>query len=199
MEKKKGIFGDFVKALIVICVSIVLVLSGYAARKYVDFKKEDKQLENNTTNTTETTADEMYKEYIANLKENMSKKLSKNTTIEIRGEDWESGEYYVELNHGNELYVHGAADTEFEVATDVVQTFLVESGQSGNSLLYYIKTDGNLYMVNPASILSGEKITPKKQEYKNIINVVHGNFSDDESGYQAPIFIDIEGNIVEEE
>ena len=201
MENKKSIFGDFVKSLIIICIAIVLVLSGYAARKYIEFRKNDNCTKETTikkdeTNITAKEADEMYKEYIANIKENMSKDLSKNTTINYRGEDLDLGNYYIELTNDYELYLHGAADTEYEVSKDVVQAFLVQSGQAGNSLLYFVKSDGKLYSANPGEILDTKKIASKELTYKNIVNVMPGNFSDDESGYTGPIFIDIEGNIV---
>ena len=202
MEEKKSIFGDFLKALMVICIAIVLVLSGYAARKYYEGRKVEKKnssttkTEKTTDNNTEKTADELYKDYIASLKENMSKKLKKGyDAVEYFGEDMELGKYYVELTPSFELYVHGAADTEFEVATDVVQAFLVQSGQAGNSLLYYVKSDGKLYSANPGEILDTKKAASKELTYKNIVNVMPGNFSDDESGYTGPIFVDIEGNV----
>ena len=202
MEKKKSIFGDFLKALMFICLSIILVLSGYAARKYYDIRKVEKenngaiQNEKTTNNSTEKTADEMYKEYIANLKENISKNLTKNTSMQYRGEDLGTNvDYYIELTHDYELYLHGAADTEFEISKDVVQAFLVESGNGGTGVIYFVKTDGNLYVSYPSQIFNQEEASVKKTDYKNIVNVVSGNFSDAESGYHDPIFIDIEGNV----
>ena len=199
MEKKKGIFGDFLKSLIFICIAIVLVLSGYAARKYVESKKESKTettpvTDGTPTNTTAKTADEMYQDYLAKLKENMSKKLSKNTTIGYIGEDIDNGYYYAELTHDNELYVHGTADTEFEISTDVVLAFMVETNQAG-STLYFVKSDGILYETQPADVLYGNEPTIKKSDYKNIVNVLPGRFADDESGHRGAIFVDIEGNV----
>ena len=200
MENKKSMFNDFIKSLFVIIMAIVLVLSGYAARKYFDVRKENKKddtkvVEKDTTSTK--TADELYKDYIANLKENISNNLTKNTSMQYRGEDLGTNvDYYIELTHDYELYLHGAADTEFEISKDVVQAFLVESGNGGTGVIYFVKTDGNLYVSYPSQIFNQEEASVKKTDYKNIVNVVSGNFSDAESGYHDPIFVDIEGNII---
>ena len=227
MENKKSIFGDFIKSLFVIAVAIVLVLSGYAARKYIESKKENKiettpVTDGSTTNTTAKTADEMYQEYLANLKKNIDKtyqeipdvsddelaKLEQNSeaytyggmSLDCAVDDIEGYKYCPSISNG-ELNVSAYdVDNNYKliksvtISKNVLQAFISEIGNAGTSSVFYLTEDGKMHSIWCGDLTNDSKKAPETLKLKNIVGVISSTFGI-LSGGHSPIFVDIEGNL----
>ena len=110
--------------------------------------------------------------------------------------------YNVELNPEGELKViyysnDNSSDSKF-IANDVLNYYIIYYGNGGYKGLYFIYKDGSVGFANiEQAYMNKEDITIKNIEnVKNIITIVQGSFSDGMSGYHAPIYIDIDGNMI---
>lgn len=152
------------------------------------------------------TNDEKYEVFLRNLKKSVTD-INKYSNIEesysIIGED--EG-YTIKLNSKCELSVHFTdKKTEKKFGTDKLSTDVLAFnncyvGNGGMRLLYFIKSDGTLWVADIEGCLYSEETkisTQKLSEYKNIISVL--NFysadSDEFPGAMSPLFVDIDGNI----
>lgn len=223
MENKKSIFGDFVKSLFIIVLAIILVLSGYAARKYIESRKGD----NGTKETTTAkTADELYKEYLANLKKNIDKtyqeipdvsddelaKLEQNSeaytyggmTLDCALDDIEGYKYcpniidgelnvsVYDVDNGNKVI------KSVTISKNVLQAFISEIGNAGTSSVFYLTEDGKMHSIWCGDLTNDSKKTPETLKLKNIVGVIPSTFGI-LSGGASPIFIDIEGNLFDDD
>ena len=110
--------------------------------------------------------------------------------------------YNVELNSEGELKViyyskDNSSDSKF-IANDVLNYYIIYYGNGGYKGLYFIYKDGSVGFANiELAYMNKEDITIKNIEnVKNIVTIVQGSFSDGMSGYHAPIYIDIDGNMI---
>ena len=110
--------------------------------------------------------------------------------------------YNVELNPEGELKViyysnDNSSDSKF-IANDVLNYYIIYYGNGGYKGLYFIYKDGSVGFANiEQAYMNKENITIKNIEnVKNIVTIVQGSFSDGMSGYHAPIYIDIDGNMI---
>lgn len=110
--------------------------------------------------------------------------------------------YNVELNPEGELKViyyskDNSSDSKF-IANDVLNYYIIHYGNGGYKGLYFIYKDGSVGFANiEQAYMNKEDITIKNIEnVKNIVTIVQGSFSDGMSGYHAPIYIDIDGNMI---
>jgi len=110
--------------------------------------------------------------------------------------------YNVELNPEGELKViyyskDNSSDSKF-IADDVLNYYIIYYGNGGYKGLYFIYKDGSVGFANiEQAYMNKEDITIKNIEnVKNIVTIVQGLFSDGMSGYHAPIYIDIDGNMI---
>ena len=110
--------------------------------------------------------------------------------------------YNVELNPEGELKViyysnDNSSDSKF-IANDVLNYYIIYYGNGGYKGLYFIYKDGSVGFANiEQAYMNKEDITIKNIEnVKNIVTIVQGSFSDGMSGYHAPIYIDIDGNMI---
>ena len=110
--------------------------------------------------------------------------------------------YNVELNPEGELKViyyskDNSSDSKF-IANDVLNYYIIYYGNGGYKGLYFIYKDGSVGFANiEQAYMNKEDITIKNIEnVKNIVTIVQGRFSDGISGYHAPIYIDIDGNMI---
>lgn len=110
--------------------------------------------------------------------------------------------YDVELSPDGELKViyysnDNSSDSKF-IANDVLNYYIIYYGNGGYKGLYFIYKDGSVGFANiEQAYMNKEDITIKNIEnVKNIVTIVQGRFSDGMSGYHAPIYIDIDGNMI---
>ena len=193
--------------LIVFLILIILGLGGFIVYDKViqEEKIEEKFKEDIKTEET-IDADLAYKNYIENLKKNRNNTTYNDSevyptydgegykfTIENNGDLilnlWEYDNIFAEFDLEKiEKY------TDYKIASNVLDAFIITTTQSGMNTLYFIKEDGNLYELMIDELILENKSDIKKSEHKNIVKVVEGLFTDGNSGTPGPIFIDIEGN-----
>lgn len=194
--------------------------------KYFSKDEEPKVDSNENSGGTiaeEKTADELYKEYLNNLKENINKTYNdmsdsiSEEEYQLNEEPYEYGsrtpaciyndienyESCAYLNNDNKLNIifYEIEDSTDYVEKDkkyidsnVLQIFIVEDGNAGMHYVYYIKENGKMY-VSPIESLLDSNINPKEVSgLKNIVNVIPSDFGFI-SGWSKPIFVDIEGNL----
>ena len=111
------------------------------------------------------------------------------------------GYYAAYLNEKGSLYVKyfnsdlNSKYGDYKIADGVLSFYIVPSGQGGGNVLYFINEDGT---VGSADVEYGanSNITIKNDlGYKNIVSVVSGGFGMEYSGGYSAIFIDIDGNM----
>ena len=167
---------------------------------------DDKKADNKTV--TSKTADERYKEYIANLAKNVKEKSSfEANTIEGQFSGYtndvynnnyynngdETDYYNISITKDLELIINYGDSTfkEYKIADNVVTYSRIHTGNGGMTSLYYITTDGKVHSVNiEASIYGGKAVSIADLDKKNIIEIKQGSTS---AGF--PVFIDIDGNV----
>ena len=158
-----------------------------------DDKKEEKKETSNTT-TDEKTADELYAEYLENLKDNMKNinVASQNYKDELAGM-----EFFVRLNDGSltvNLVEDGVNDQVIDISKNVLTYFVLPVGQGSMKMIYYITEDGKIY----SSSISESTKSTELSEFKNIVNVIPVVVGS-ESGSVSTAFVDIEGNLFDSE
>ena len=186
-----------------------------------DDKKEEKK-ETNTTTTTdnEKTADDLYAEYLKNLKENMSKTY--NTIPILSGEELDkmdqNGETYnygsnnicdtysqegyrvcAHLDNNKMLEIifyenDGSVVKKNNIDSKIVSIYSSTTGNNGSINIYYVKEDGKLYYIETSALHENNIEIKTIDNLKNIINIIPSGFGF-KSGWQEPIFVDIEGNL----
>ena len=154
-----------------------------------DDKKEEKKEKNNTDNKT---ADELYAEYLENLKEN-----AKN--INVASQDYKDElagmEFSVRLKDGflTVNYVEdGVNDQTNDISKNVLRYFVLPIGQGSMKVVYYITEDGKVYSNNISESTKSNELSNLKN-IVDVIPVVTGS----ESGSVSTVFVDIEGNMFE--
>lgn len=188
--------------LLTIFVMLTLGLGGYIV--YDKVLSEDEILVDKIEDEKKgITADEIYKNYLDNLKENIQENYGikddtylYNNINEIS--DYFNNNYEIELNENLELILnYGDKFRDYKISNDVVDFFNIYVGNGGFKQLYFITSNGELYSADiEISISDNKKIEINKVNKKNIISVIEGLQGDIEGGgASVPIFIDIEGNM----
>jgi len=189
-------------AFMIILVFIVLGLLGYIVYDKVILDDNDTNISNvDKGNNVELSADELYANYLKKLKNNLNevyKEYDAEVSIDSNSYVWDKGYNFTITKDGRLLMTLLPEEYEekynnYELSKNVLQMFLVETGNGGYKTLYFIKEDGSL---NSFCIecISNDKFEIKKEKYKNIVNVVETLFDLTYSGAYGPVFIDIKGN-----
>ena len=212
IEKKKTN-----KGIIIVLVLIILGLAGYITYdkvlkdKYFSKKENEKIVkvdDKEKNNQEQKNVKDSYSLYLTNRANSLKKELSKNDTISIDGvisnTEVDDISYVVDLDNNLDLSItinKNIGDSGIinkKIDSDVIDIFTTTVGQGGLINLYYLKTDGSLYEVNLDNIAMEEKVEIKKENKKNIVSIKQALFSDGLSGAMGPLFIDIDGNVVED-
>ena len=79
------------------------------------------------------------------------------------------------------------------VAKDVLQFYILEHGNGGGQSVFYITTDGSVYVVD---VEYGD-IKATKLKYKNIVSIQQSKTRPEPyaTGAQITHFVDIDGNV----
>ena len=173
----------------------------------------EKTVENASDNTNSeiagtTEADNTendYQIFAKNLKSQLSRYDENNLNRQFVNNDNVRYPYTVYLNENGSLFVKysnselNAKYGDYKISDDVLSFYVIETGNGGMSLLYFINGDGTIGSADVEFVSDSNQITVKKDlGYKNIVSIVSGSFGDGYSGAQGPIFIDINGNIFSE-
>ena len=143
------------------------------------------------------TKNEVYTKYLTNLKNNIVKnyKVFTNNQITSKSKILDTNYTFIINKNLELLFTMGNKYTNYKISNDVLNIFLINTGNGGYSTLYFIKSVGSLHSMCIECINDNNKITINKEKYTNIVNVIQGDFSDGYSGAPDAIFIDIEGNM----
>lgn len=194
--------------LIVILIIVIMGLIGYIVydkNSYnqnfsndtimkTDNEISDKNIDTETTNN-------LYNKYLNNLKTNITKNYDNFNNNYEYVENLETGlEYSLKIEKNGDLNLSFYNEdlkqkyNNYKLSGDVLTMFLIQVGQSGFYNVYFLKNDGTIFS-QCIDCLALEDVALKKENYKNIVNIIQGGFDMEYSGVDGPIFIDIEGNI----
>ena len=209
MEKKNGLS----KIVIVFLIFVIGGLLGYiACDKLSDDKSEPKEETSNktesnsnvTTSNTQEQTTNSYEVFAKNLKEQIKKyDANKGQNESVSNAQVDEG-YQINLTSNGELYVEyykKELATKFgktKLADKVLAFYIIETGNGGLHMVYFIYEDGTVGKADVESVFDGTVSTipvDKVEGYKNIVSVVQGVFGTEHSAGAGAIFIDINGNI----
>lgn len=196
--------------VIVILLILVLGLAGYLGYdKFLSAKTVENASDNTNSEIAGTTeadnTENDYQIFAKNLKSQLSRYDENNLNRQFVNNDNVRYPYTVYLNENGSLFVKysnselNAKYGDYKISDDVLSFYVIETGNGGMSLLYFINGDGTIGSADVEFVSDSNQITVKKDlGYKNIVSIVSGSFGDGYSGAQGPIFIDINGNIFSE-
>ena len=84
---------------------------------------------------------------------------------------------------------------DYVISEEVLNMFLVTSGNGGFRYLYYIKTDGTLNRVCVEDFNGENEVSSEVMDNLYVVNVYQGLIDAQADGSYKPIFVDINGNI----
>lgn len=219
MEKNKK------KTIIIVILTILLLVAiagiCYQTIKYQDLNEkytniakennENKQkLEQSTTQKPDDNVTSQYEKFLENAKKSRETKFNEysSQTLEMASRVLNDANYRFEIKSNGDLIMnvygeYGASVKNaekyknYKIDTNVLLMEMSDSGNGGYKHLWYLKEDGNVYVISPDnSIVNKKEIEIKKENYQHIVSIEPASFGDSVGGGGwAPIFIDIEGNI----
>ncbi len=187
--------------LLILTVVLFLIVVGLGG-----FIVYDKILNDKPIKTPNSTDSNSYELFAQNLKNQFSKYDDNNQNYLYVSSDVVKDGYEVYLTKNQTLFVKyfnkefNTKYGEYKIADNVLSFYVVASGQGGGNMLYFINEDGTVgsadteYGINS----NNQIIINKNIGYKNIVSVIGGIFGSEFSGVLGPIFIDINGNIFNE-
>lgn len=216
MEKKKSKVPMILIGIVCILIGGFLGLWGTTSYFYNNrFKFADainEEIKNNDTTKTTTTivpnkstsevslsADERYHNYLTNLESNIKEKYEKYSNNVITGNSMilDTDINFTITKDLNLLFTTGDKKyNNYKLSENVLNMFLVYTGNGGYQYLYFIKNDGSLNKFCVDCLNEDKTLKVEKVNFKNIVNITQGLFDYEFSGASDPIFIDIDGNIL---
>ena len=185
---------------------IIVGLVGYIIYDKIiqDSNSNVPTIDNNSSN-----GNDAFETFRSNIKNNM--KNNNNYNISLFGEFTPNSsnkkiQYRVSLNSKNELrisYYSGSTSqyNDYKLADDVLGFNIVSTGQGGLKTLYFINYDGSVSAIETEyTFLNDQNLNNKLEirnnvgNLKNIVSIISGS-TNDVSGANIPLFIDIYGNI----
>lgn len=156
-----------------------------------------------TDNNTVASADSRFSAYAANLKSQRQTFFNENSGFKssYEGNNIINVKFYeVELTKVGNLSVSFVAEGKERdtrtVASGVLDYSVLNYGNGGFRGLYIIFEDGTTGFAGiEHSYVNGEEITVKKNDFKNIVSIVQGSYSDGMSSALGAVYIDIDGNL----
>lgn len=211
MEDKKNIRCSYA-LLVIILFATVCFLTDYIV---VDRKlREDKtiiygdvtdKVDSDTVidGSVVDSTDSRFSAYVTNLKSQRQTFFNENSGFKssYEGNNIINVKFYeVELTKDGNLSVSFVADGKERdtrtVASGVLNYSVLNYGNGGFRGLYIIFEDGTTGFAGiEHSYVNGEEITVRKDDFKNIVSIVQGSYSDDMSGASGAVYIDIDGNL----
>lgn len=212
--------------IIVVLVLMVLGFGGYITydkvlkEKYFD-KKEDVIEDNKEESVVEKveSSDERYAKYLKKLENSFDKhfkplpNVSDDELSKLDEDEYYSYEqfcgatpeyteddnnYCINLeNKELKIQLKDDYDNPIKIDDSVLNYFVVYYANAGYRMIYYITTEGKIYMVLHENIIDQGLKSFKKEEIKglkNIVNVIPAKGSIF-SGSMEAIFVDIDGNM----
>lgn len=164
----------------------------------VDNEKQQNQISNITKND--------YEIFAKNLKKQISKYDNNNRNYKYVENDIVEDGYEIYLTKNGELFVNylnkelNTKYGKYKIADNVLMFYIINCGQDVGNMLYFINEDGTVGMADTEYGISSNNTIKVEKDigYKNIVSIVNGGFGSEYSGVNAPIFIDINGNIFAE-
>lgn len=198
MENKnnKTIMGVLVGIIIILLCLVCYVLFGEEIFK--DNASNTPKVSDNSQNSTTKTTDELYNEYLTNLKKEITDnyKTYSNNVVSANSVYLNTDyNFTIDKNLNLTFTTNDGKYTNYKVSENVLNMFLIEIGNAGYRNLYFIKADGSLNKMCIDCLKEDNTVKVLKEDRKNIINVTQGLFEYQNSGASGPIFIDITGNI----
>ena len=203
-KSNKGVIGVLIAIIILLLLIICFLLFG---NKTLNKCKDDinittptttKTIENNVQNNGVKSSDELYSDYLSNLKNGITSKYETYSNNVVSGHS-----HYLDTNYDftikkNLDLVFTTGDKKYnnyKVSDNVLNMFLIDAGNGGYTLLYFIKADGSLNKMCIDCLNENDTVKIEKENKKYIVNVTQGLFDYEYSGAPGPIFIDINGNV----
>ena len=164
---------------------------------------EDKEIESKK----EMTADERYKKFATNLKEEVAKygDTANIKSVFCRADEGDGSWYEVCLNsNGNLSLRFGNEELDKKYGTEslvknVIAFYIIDIGQDEWHCIYFINEDGTVGSVYVDPVIfngTGEiEIKNKISGLKNIVSILDGGIGLEESGTHTPLFVDIDGKV----
>lgn len=197
--------------LIIIILILSLLVFGLGAFIFYDKVliknniKED-SVRSTTKKDNETSVSNSYSLFAKNLKSEISRYDSNNKSYQFVNNGIIEDGYKVYLNEKGSLYVNyfnkelSKKYKNYKIADNVLSFYVIETGQGGGNMLYFINEDGTVGSADTEyGVDYNNRITVNKNiGYRNIVSIINGAFGDGYTGISEPIFIDINGNIFSE-
>lgn len=150
------------------------------------------------------TAEERYKDYLDNLKVSINRTYIDNggeNTYSLpiintsRVENTMLSEVYnIKIDKNLELTIDSDSLNNYKIADNVLSYYIIHTGNGGFSSLYYITTEGKVFIADVENaIYNKTTIQTKEIDVKNIVEIKEGSST---AGF--PMFVDIDGNIIKE-
>lgn len=197
---------------LIICIVILsLLVVGLGGFIIYDKVLNNKNIEKNQNNNEvvnnqnqENSSNNSYELFSKKLKSQFSKYDDNNLNYMHVNSDIVEDGYEVYLTKNQSLFVRyfnsrlNAKLGEYKIADNVLSFNVVAAGQGGGNTLFFINEDGTVGSADTEyGIETNNQITIKKDiGHKNIISIISGTFGDEYTGFEGPIFIDINGNIL---
>jgi hypothetical protein len=202
-KNNKGFIGVLI-AIIVLLLCVVLYL--LFGKDMLNSKTNDNsttttttKIDNNIVQSNNTkSADELYNEYLSNLKTGITSKYDTYSNNVVTGKSMYLDTGYEFTIKKNLDLVFTTANKKFsdhKISENVLNMFLIDVGNGGYTYLYFIKTDGSLNKMCIDCLNENNTVKVEKENKKNIVNITQGLFDYEFSGAPGPIFIDINGNV----
>ena len=188
MEKKYKINLFIMVVLLVIFASI----STYLIYDKYNIRDEQNQPENN------------YNIFAQNLKKELSKYDNNNYNYQRVTNEIVPDGYEISINEKGALYVRyfnkelNDKYGKYKIADNVLSFYVINDGQNFGNMLYFINEDGTVGKASAEYRMNDNISVIKNIGYKNIVSIISGTFGDEFTGYEGPIFIDINGRIYSE-
>ena len=186
-----------------ILVLVDFIVIGHELEYKYYYNKEICEKDNNIDTKNDITTNN-YQIFAKKLKEQISSKYSSNNMeyIFVKDSIIENG-YNVYLTENGSLFIKYNNDElnekfgEYKIADQVLSFYVIREGQDIGNNLYFINNDGTVGSADiEYGVLNNGTISIENDlGYKNIVSVVNGGFGLEHSGGAGAIFIDINGNI----
>ena len=201
-----GITIFFMAAVILVLADFIVL--GYELN-YVGYDNDSTEdsstvVEEKCFDSEKTISENSYYIFSNNMKEQVSAKYdSSNMQYEYIESDIVNNGYVVYLNQSGSLFIRYSDESlnmkfgDYKIADNVLSFYLITEGQDSGKNLYFINSDGTVGSADIEYGVVNNGVVNIKSDlgYKNIVSIVQGGFGLEFSGVHSAIFIDINGNM----
>ena len=164
--------GVLVGIIIILLCLVCYLLFGEEIFK--DNTSNTPKVSDNFQNSTTKTTDELYNEYLTNLKKEITDNYKTYSNNVVSGTSMYLNTDYnftIDKNLNLTFTTNDGKYTNYKVSENVLNMFLIEVGNAGYKNLYFIKTDGSLNKMCIDCLKEDTTVNVIKEDKKNIINV----------------------------